>query len=111
MPTDQPHVCTIACRPIQNLPCILTPEETTVPETLTLSTSGETVDVPAGTATRTPTFGGRWVHLCQDCWALGEPDQYFPEGYIWDECAVCGQEGLTVNAHPSIARAAYAAQH
>lgn len=53
-------------------------------------------------------IGGRWAPICQDCWGLGEPDQYFPEASTFGECIVCDQYADLVNAHPEIARKAVA---
>ena len=51
----------------------------------------------------------RWAPICGDCWAVAEPDQYFPEATTYDECAACGHLCLVVNAHPEVARKAISA--
>jgi hypothetical protein len=53
-------------------------------------------------------IAGRWAPICQACWELAEPDQYFPEATDYRDCAACGDYALTVNAHPEVARAAVA---
>ena len=48
----------------------------------------------------TRTKGG-WVRVCQTCYEVIFPTDYFPDGMDFRTCSLCGQDAMTVGVRGS----------